>query len=52
MPMTQLEIQHLNSEALLKRFEDMVRDGGGPMFVEVVWMRNEILRRMLSIDKP
>lgn len=40
------DVENMDSEILVKGFEGIVREGVGPDYVKVVWMRKEIMRRI------
>jgi len=40
------EIMEMNDGTLVEEFETSVRNGAGPDFLKVTWMRKEILKRM------
>lgn len=40
------DIKGMDDDTLLKEFEDLIRNGAGPGFLLVRWMRKEILKRM------
>ena len=40
------DVAEMDSEILIKAFEDLVRKCAGSCYVKVVWMRKEIMRRI------
>lgn len=39
-------IRNLSNEDLLEEFETSLRKGAGELYIPIIWMRNEITKRM------
>lgn len=41
-----VKIMHMDGKILVEKFEEIVRGGAGPDYIRLVWIRNEILKRI------
>lgn len=45
------EIKQMNDDALLEKFEELIRKGAGKEYLLIKWMRKEILKRMKKVGR-
>lgn len=43
-----VKIMHMDEQALVEEFEELIRNGAGPGHIRLVWMRKEILKRIIG----